>query len=275
MAKFTDYVGKAWNLYWANFFQIFLAMLLILAISFILILVMGFAMEMDALTGIILLAAVLLVLIPLGASFFGMTAEAVKTGKTSIGTLFSTFKQKAVTLLGIEIAGAVVTMLPLIVAFVAVLGVSAVSSSLDIFSLIVIIVAALASVALSILLLLAVPSAVCDNTGVVQSLKNSFAVAKANLGSIFVLWLAYSVLSVVLSFIPIVGSIIVLFLISPMMDIAITDFYMQNRAKPAGAVAKPAPEISPEAPKPRPKPAAKTAKKPAKKAAKTRAKTKA
>jgi hypothetical protein len=246
MAKFTGYIGRAWSLYWANFLQIFLAMLLILAVSIISILIMGFVMELDPIIGVLLSVALLLVLMPFTASFYGMAAEAVKTGKTSLGTLFSTFKKKAVTLLGIQIASVIIAMLPLLVAIVIILGFSAVSSSLDPLSLSIAIVAALAAVALSILLLLAVPSAVCDNTGVIRSLKNSFAIVKASPGSLFAIWLIYTVLGAILSLIPLLGSVLTLIIIGPMMDIAITDFYMKNKVqktkttakKPAKAAAK-------------------------------------
>ncbi len=245
-------------MYWANFPQIFLAMLLILVISVLAILVVVFAMELDYTMGIILLVLLLLVLLPLFASFYGMAAEAVKTGKTSLGTLFSTLKKKVVTLLGIQIASALIILLPLLVAIVIILGFSAVSSSLDPpVSLVIVIIATLAafalSFALSILLLLALPSAVCDNTDIMRSLRNSITIAKQNLGSLFALWLTYTVLGGILGLIPLVGTIVTLFLISPMMDIAITDFYLKNRVQAAE----------------------KTAKKPAKATAKTKAKTKA
>ena len=271
MAKFMDYIGRAWSLYWANFLQIFLAMLLILAVSILLIVVMVFAIEIDTTIGILLSVVLLLLLTPFSASFYGMAAEAVKTGKTSLGTLFSTFRGKAVTLLGVQLASMALMLLPILVVLAISMGFASLGIiSLGIISLAIILVAVLVMFVVSILFLLALPSAVCDDTGVIQSIKNSFAIVKANPGSLFAVWLTYIVLSLVISLIPILGTIVSLFLISPMMEIAITDFYMRNKAKPAGAAKAPA-----KTPAEAPKSPAKTGTEAAVKATKTKAKTKA
>lgn len=257
MAKFADYISNTADLYFANFVQFFLAMLLVMILFIVGVFVVVFVMKINYIIGFILSLIMILVMLPLFASFYGMAAEAVKTGKTSLGTLFSTFKEKWMLILGIEIASVVIILIPGLAAIVLTSVISLLSlvlESLELLSILVAILAILATVVLSILLLLAIPSAVCDNTGIEQSIRKSFAVVNSNPGSLVAIWLFYSIVGAVISAIPLIGTLIYLFVISPMTCIAFTDFYLKNKTKKtAGASAKNTKKTAKTAAKPKAK----------------------
>ncbi|NYZ76945.1 hypothetical protein H0O02_01365 [Candidatus Micrarchaeota archaeon] len=234
MAKFVDYITKASGAFWSNFFSFFGAMLLLVLVLAVLIVVASFAMAANYGLGLILVLLAIAAAAVIRASIYGMAAEALKKGKTSIGTLFSTFREKWATLLGIEIASAVIIALPLLLLLLVAGGLPTSSSYAPAFtgsvSIIVILCIVVLAVIIAVLILLAIPAAVCDGTGVIQSLKASFGVAKSHFASLFAMYVTFTIIGGVLGLIPVVGTIAVLLLIEPLATVAFTEFYLKSKA---------------------------------------------
>jgi hypothetical protein len=240
MAGFVEYITKGFGLFGKNILSFIGAMLLVIIATIVLVIIGGVLTMFVPILGAILLLLFMLAILPLSASVYGMALEAAKTEKTKIGTMIDTFKEKWPTLLGIEVVTVIIVVLPLLIAMLftvpmAVMSAFSQNSSASAFtnlaSIPILLFAIIVMFIISIFFCLAVPAAVLEGTGVLDSIKLGISVAKSRFLSLFAVVFVFAIISAAVGWIPVIGALIAAFLISPAQAIALMLFYMDSKPK--------------------------------------------
>lgn len=271
----TEYISEAWNAYRKNFWQIIGALALFFVIIFALILasviplVAAFAPMlnvMDAnvtvqsvsgarsgavlpainpfmLVGIgILFFAVVLVIWALAAGLVRVFADALK-GKARLEVMFSTARKKFWTVTAANII-VMLLLIPLyILAFVLAGELAAplfsslyglVPATTVFFEYLILFMVPITLV--TILFSLTNQAIVIDDCGAVDSVRKSFSVVKQNYLQFLGLVLVLIVITIMVSIVPILGSLINFAVMTPLTALSYTAFYINKSGK--GKVSK-------------------------------------
>jgi len=163
-----------------------------------------------------------LIWIFLNVGIYGMAAESLR-GKTKLRTMFRVSKTMGSR--GILTSILVGILFVLLLILVITLG--------KIFSIIGLVVGTILFVMIMTFFSLIFPGIVVDDLGVIKTINKSIIIVKNNYLKALGLLLFYGIISVGLLLIPIFGSIlsslIISFVISPMMSISLVVFYKRNK----------------------------------------------
>jgi len=242
-----EYIQKSWEVYKENAMSFILAELIILIVAGIIALIgigiifgsVGISTLMKMTSSQNMLSRMasvvpLLVNLSVASIFFiitglvwtflktgiyGMAAQALR-GKTKVETMFNVAKNKGLT--GI-LACVIVGILALLMFSILVVGLGI------IFPLSGVIIGMIIFGLLMMLFSLIFPGVILDNLNAINSIKVSVSIVKKNYIEMLSLLLVYLVLSIVIIFIPILGPLIVNFVVSPMLYISLLIFYKKRK----------------------------------------------
>lgn len=255
----TEFVSQAWNAYKKNFWQLIGAMALYIAIIFVLALVLLVPLFMafipstsiesqitiesmsgsqtksglyPALNPYMIAAAgaviivMMLAMIALRAGFVRVCADALR-GKANLGTMFSVARKKFRTIIAANLL-VLLLLLPLyLLALLMALLVSG-AAPLAFFTYFIILLIPIALIA--ILFSLVDQSVVVGDCRAVEAVKKSLSIIKANYLQFLGLIIIIAAISMLVSFVPIIGSLISIFLVAPIADLSYTAFYLHKTA---------------------------------------------
>lgn len=236
----VEHIQKAWKTYTKNFWQVVGATILFLVlvvgvvmIGFIPILFSGLLPISKTLTGqfqltseiivslfiffVAIIAAAILA-VALGGGLVGVYNEALK-GKAKIQIMLDIARKKFFTLLGANILAAAI----IIALYISV----ALATALINFMLFV--VGIIAVLLIAILFSLVNQAVVIDNKKAVDAVKTSVKVVKANYLQFLAIVIILAVISVIVSFVPVLGFLLGWLIVSPVSGIAYTSFYLAKR----------------------------------------------
>lgn len=254
----TEYIYQAWNAYRKNFWQVIGALALFLAITIALIFVSVLPLvaslspalkaaaaniAIESISGMqtknallpavnpyllaaggIMLIVAMLVIWALGAGLIRVFADALK-GKARLEAMFSAARKKFWTVAAANLIVAVFVILLYAAALAVSLLLSGASSLLFMayfFILMIPIVLA------AILFSLANQAIVIDDCSAVDSIRKSVSIIRKNYLQFLGLVVLLILLTMLVSFVPILGSLINFFVMTPLTALAYTAFYMKN-----------------------------------------------
>lgn len=149
---------------------------------------------------------------------FGVIAQSLR-GETKFLAIFKFVKSKGLTgLLTFVIVG----ILQIFMFLILVVGLGIISSPIRIIGLILFGLE-------TILFSLVFPGIILDNLNTIESITTSVGIVKRNYIEMLSLLLVYFALFILLSFIPVVGYLIIAFLIFPMLCISLAIFYKKRK----------------------------------------------
>ena len=169
--------------------------------------------------GIVIVMSLIIKIISLG--IYGMAFEAIKR-KTKISTLFRIVKEKWFIFLKIIILMGIIY--GLFFTFLIIILSPLLSYSLLIFDVLFFLLLTL----FSVFFMLVYP-AVVDKNEILNAVRVSIERAKKYYVELFGLLITFIIISIILSFIPILGTIITYFVISPLFIISVVQFYKKNK----------------------------------------------
>jgi hypothetical protein len=241
-----DYLRKSWESYKVNWMSFIIAQLIVLLIVGVLSLIgVGIIISSAELSGLSLLSprelvsrilplVSLIIGVSIGSIFFllagiiwsylkiglfGMASEGLR-GKTRVNTMFRYTKKLGLRGLA---ASFVIMGVGIILLIIFVLGIGLILQAVG--AIIGIIISSL----IMMLFVLTFPGIVVDQLGVIKSIRTSVSVVKENYLELLALLLLYGIISLILSIIPVLGTLIVIFVISPMVWMSLIFFYKINR----------------------------------------------
>ncbi len=234
--KFSSqrYKENVFPLVLAQFLVLFLT-LLIVSPALVMLLSMPFLfMDMGALTGLMsTLASVLFFVILSGlvnvaftSGLFGMAHQAL-TDKASINTLFSTTKSRGITTVASSILYSLAVFVPLTIPSI-VLMLSVTDPGLTVIGLVLLLLFLVPSVFIGIRLSLFVQAIVVSDMSAVEALKTSNSVAKVYFRDLFILYLILCLINLLLSLIPLLGTLLSYLFLAPLMWISLVKFYVDR-----------------------------------------------
>lgn len=186
--------------------------------------------------------------IALGAGLVRVYADALK-GKAQIGSLFSTAREKFWSILGANVLRGLillplfaVLLLPLLLMLFATSFSSSAYTSMmgspsvnfyqqalgNIGIMLWLLLGFIAFFLIALLFTLADWAVVLGNLGAAESVKKSYAVVKENYLELLALAAILAVISFAVSFVPVLGGLINFFVVTPLMGLAYTAFYMEK-----------------------------------------------
>jgi len=159
----------------------------------------------------------------LGALFvtglFGMAAEALR-GTTEYKTMFSTAKEFGIT--GI-ITSTIIWLISLILMFVFIGGLGV------ILPVIGSVIGCILFLLIMVFFSFSYPGIVVDNLGPIETIQRSIDITKKNYPDVFALLVFYVGISLAINFVPLIGQIIIYFVLIPMFSISLVFFYKRNK----------------------------------------------
>lgn len=254
----TEFISQAWNAYRKNFWQLIGAMALYIAIIFVLALVLLVPMFMaftpstsiesqitiesisgtqvkdgmyPALNPYMIAAAgavvliMLLVMIALRAGFVRVCADALR-GKATLGTMFSVARKKFWTV----VAANLLVLLLLAPLYILALLAAVLLAGTSYIMLISFFVLLIPIALIALLFSLVDQAVVVSDFRAVEAVKKSVSIIKANYLQFLGLIIIVALISMVVSFVPIIGSLISIFLVAPIADLSYTAFYLHKTA---------------------------------------------
>ncbi|MFZ3077414.1 MAG: hypothetical protein WA139_03105 [Candidatus Aenigmatarchaeota archaeon] len=260
-----EYISQAWDAYKRNFWQIIGGLLLVMLITFGIIIIgalpllasfiqyyggvsspttaafANFISDSAAQIAIFIagILAAFMAAVALNAGYVKMLADSLK-GKAEISTIFETAKEKFWTILGANILTLLIVSalaLVLLVPPFLIMASSSIETS-DVSGIFAVLGALLWFFAGLIIFILAVlpftlveQAVVIGNHGVVDSVKKSFSVVKGNYLQFLALVVILGVVSGVVSLVPLMGDLINLFVVTPIMLLSYTIFYLAKTGK--------------------------------------------
>ena len=150
---------------------------------------------------------------------FGMAAEALR-GTTEFRTMFSTAKEFGIT--GI-LTSIVIWLIAMFFIFILVgaLGL--------IFPVIGSVIGLIAFLLIMVFFSLSYPGIVVDSLGPIETIQKSVNITKKNYPDVFGLLVFYTAISLALTFIPLIGQIVIYFVLMPMFFTSLVFFYKRNK----------------------------------------------
>lgn len=264
----TEYISQAWEAYKKNFWQIVGGLILIMLITLGIIITSGipllvsfiqyysgissptavtfasFVLESGVQIAIFVIGVIAASLIAaaLNAGYVRMLADSLK-GKAEISAIFATAKKKFWTLIGanvlvslIRLALLLVLLAPPVLVIISASEAPVVSAALAIIGALIWLLAGFIIFVLAVLPFTLVGQAVVlGNYNAVDSIRKSFSVVKQNYLQFLALVVVLAVISVVVSFVPILGDLINIFVVSPLALLSYTVFYIAKTQKTASA----------------------------------------
>jgi len=155
----------------------------------------------------------------LKTGLYGMAAQSLRV-RTKVDTMFKVSKKLGLTGIFTSIVVGIIAIL-LLVALVGGLSLAFPGTGP--------IIGMISFLLIMVFFSLTFPGIVVDGLGVVKTIDRSFNIVKKHYFKIFGLLLFYGVVSIVITLIPIIGSLITAFVISPMMWISLVAFYKRNK----------------------------------------------
>lgn len=254
----TEYISQAWSAYRKNFWQVIGALALFLAITIALIFVSVLPLmaslspalktaeaniAIESISGAqmknafspafnpymlaaggIMLAVAMLVIWALGAGLVRVFADALK-GKARLEAVFSTARQKFWTVIATNLI-VLLLLAPLYILAILASGLLAGGGELMVLSYFFVSLIPIALVA--ILFSLTNQAIVIDGYGAIDSVRKSVSIVKKNYLQFLGLVALLILLTMLISFVPILGSLINFFVMTPLTALAYTAFYMKN-----------------------------------------------
>lgn len=252
----TKYISQAWNAYKKNFWQLAGALILLVLIPIGIILltalplfwnIMQFFTSaglqtipklglieflLDSSTqpfvGLFIVGVIfaLIASIVLNAGFVRICADALK-GRAKIGTMFSIARKKFWTILGANILAGIIKLIFLLVFLVPPL-LELFYKAFGVATLIWFFAGLMAFILLAIFFSLVDQAVVIGNFRAIDSVKKSFLVVKENYLQFLVLVALLSIITFLISSIPIAGLILTLFFVTPITLLSYTAFYLHK-----------------------------------------------
>jgi len=242
----VEHLKRAWAAYKKNFWPLVGAYLLIAAVAGLLvgggmILVMSPFMVSDAVPtmaqieasssnmaiGALISLIGLIISIVLGGAYIAMAAEAINR-KTKLRTLVDTIRKRWVSIIGTEILRSIIILLMFLPAVLS-LGYAILADSLLVL-IVAILLGAVAAFA-SLLFMFNIYAVVLDKASAVNGIKKSFVIVSKTYFSVLALVVLLTFISLVVSIVPILGSIIAIIFLGPFMVLSFTSFYLSKRKK--------------------------------------------
>ena len=240
-----EYVWRAWESYKKNWISFAVAELLrFLAVIIIILMGVGFILSslgisslldltspelmsrtvsmLPLLTGVstalifFIIAGLAYVILETG--MYGMATESLR-GKTRVETMFKVAKKKWLT--------GILTCVVVGIAAFLLLSVLVLSFGIT-FPIVGSIIGLIIFFLIMIFFVLIFPGIVIDNLGIIRTIEKSFNIVKKNYFKIFGLLLVYIIVFLV-AFIPILGGLIILFVVLPMIRISLVFFYKRKK----------------------------------------------
>lgn len=164
----------------------------------------------------LLVAGVAAVFLKIG--IFGMAAESLR-GKTKVETMFKIAKQKGITALVASVLVGVVILILLMI-------MGGLSAALPLVGAII---GAIILIGIGILFSLVFPALVTDKIGALTSIQRSIKIARKNYFELLGLFIIYGIIILLISWIPIVGTLVTTLVIGPMLTISLVFFYRKKK----------------------------------------------
>ena len=235
----SKYIKRAWKAYTKNWTSFITAYILLFAIG---LGIMGVGMVsflMSSLAkgsiteifsnllpilasvgvGIIFFVLALVVMIALSTGIAGMAAESLKK-KTKVKTMWKIAKKRWQTAIGVSVVVFIVAIVLLAVIF----SLSAFMGGVTGFVL-----GAIIYYLVMILFTLTTSIVAVEKFGAIKCVERSVKIAKKNYLKVLTLTAVYVIINLLVSLIPFVGSLFSSFVIAPMMQISLVDFYLKNK----------------------------------------------
>ncbi len=246
----TEFIGKAWKAYTKNFWQVVGAtvLLLVLVAGVVLVGVVPLlfsglltisevltAAQFQLSTGLVAsififfaaIIAAMILSVALGGGLVAVYADALR-GKAKFQTMFSVARKKFFRILGANALAGLIIIGIYIMAFALSAAFSLISSALFLaFFILSFIAAAL----ISILFSFVNQAVIIDNRKAVDSVKTSVRVIKSNYLQFLALIIVLSVITIIISFVPILGFVLNWLVVGPVSGIAYTAFYLAKRKR--------------------------------------------
>lgn len=253
------YISESWKAYKKNFWQLIGAMAIYLAIIFVLSLVllvplfMAFIPSasidpkitvksvsgsqvsgglytslnpyMIAAAGAVILV-MMLAMVALRAGFVRVCADALR-GKANLGTMFSVARKKFWTIIA---ANLLVLLLLLPLYLLALLMALLVSGAAPLAFLACFIILLIPIALIAMLFSLVDQAVVVGDLGAAEAVRKSVFIIKANYLQFLGLAVIVALISMMVSFAPIIGFLVSIFLVAPMADLSYTAFYLNKTA---------------------------------------------
>lgn len=237
-----EYLSKAWKAYKRNALSIIIAMLVIGVVTTIFV---GLALtpmllaisqaraagtlDMGALFGLmqsfassLVIAMVgILIALALQVGFVRMVVESLK-GRTKVRTMFEGAKKDWLKAI-IAYVLAYLLMIATILVFVLLAAVA------GLVGWVLLAIGILAVLVMAMSFVFINQAIVVNNASPTGALKKSYGFFKKNFLQVILLYLVYIVAAIVVSLVPVIGSIIMLFLVAPVFLLAMTALYMGGR----------------------------------------------
>jgi len=159
----------------------------------------------------------------LGALFvtglFGMAAETLR-GTTEYKTMFSAAKEFGITGVTTSIIICLISLILMLI-LIGALGV--------IFSVIGSVIGTILFLIIMVFFSFSHSGIVVDNLGPIETIQRSIKITKENYPDVFGLLVFYTAISLALIFVPLIGQIIIYFVLIPMFFISLVFFYKRNK----------------------------------------------
>jgi len=160
-----------------------------------------------------------LVFVFLKTGLYGMAAESLR-GKTKVDTMFKVARKRGIKGIITSILVGIIAFFLMMVLIVG-LGIA--------LPLVGSIIGLILFLLIMILFSLTFPGIIVDDLGVIETIETSFNIVKKNYFETFGLLLFYGIISVVIVWIPILGLLVIGFVIVPMVKISLVYFYKKNK----------------------------------------------
>lgn len=252
-----EFIEKAWVSLKKNFWQFVIALILqmfIVSIPFLIgvlpwIVILfstglktGIASLLMSNLGVLSFSAVMFIIgillsTVLGGGFTRMAYESLR-GRTDYDTMFETAKKKFWTIIGADSIFILILLIIVSSIFVPIIklgNLSFLSQASFFYIFIIFSITALGvlfTVIVSIFFVFVNQAIVIDNLKALEAIKKSFDTAEKNFKSIFFLFIIFFLVNAGLeSILSVIGSVVVLFVISPLALISYTALYVDRRKK--------------------------------------------
>lgn len=155
----------------------------------------------------------------------GIYTDALRGKRTEIGTMLSVAKEKFWTSLGSSILVGIIVM---VVAFLLIVPTSIAFAGNVPAGAFLIFVEVIVLVLFALLFALRNQAIVVNGLGAVDSVMASYNAVKSNYLEFLAITLTLIVVSLVVSFVPVLGMLLSMLVVQPVMELAYTDFYMKK-----------------------------------------------
>ena len=256
----TQHVTEAWKAYKRNLWDIIaslIVMWIVIAVPFLIALIpvlfvlssgvvaigtLRSASAMQALfqvlatnipmliISVVFFIVAILAAIALSGGFIKVIYDSLK-GRARVDTMINVARKKFWTIIGANLLAGVLIILVLLVIVFPIAIVASVSSLSTVLSTLLFLVGIAVWVLFIVLFGFVNQAVVIDNYKATDAVSYSVKIVSRNYLNLWALFLIFGLISVILSFIPIIGFIVINFVISPLAILAYTSLYIRRKKR--------------------------------------------